>query len=61
MPPGYQEVLARRSNRGEFKAAIRATYRSELRRLWSTTVGKRRYLSLLNPSTNLQGGLVNHD
>jgi hypothetical protein len=49
------------SNHRKFKAAIRATYRSKLRRLWSTTVGKRRYLSLLNPSTNLHARLVDYD
>jgi hypothetical protein len=41
------------SNRRKFKAAIRATYRLELRRGWSTTVRNRRCPSLLNPSTNL--------
>jgi hypothetical protein len=49
------------SNRRTFKAAIRSTCRSELRRVWSTSVCKGRYLSLLNPSTNLHGGLVDHD
>jgi hypothetical protein len=49
------------SNRREFKAAIRSTCRSELRRVWSTTVCKRRYLSLLNSSTNTHGSLVDHD
>jgi hypothetical protein len=60
MPPAKQEELAM-SNHRKFKAAIRATYRSKLRRLWSTTVGKRRYLSLLNPSTNLHARLVDYD
>ena len=57
--PAKQEVLVM-SNRSEFKAAIRSTYRSELRRVWSTTVCKGRYLSLLNPLPNLQRSLVDY-
>jgi hypothetical protein len=49
------------SYRREFIAAIRSTCRSELRRARSTTVCKRRYLFLLNSSTNTQGSLVDHD
>jgi hypothetical protein len=49
------------SNRRKFKATIRSTYRSELRRVWSTTVCIGRHLSLLNPSTNVYSSLVDHD
>jgi hypothetical protein len=47
------EEVPAMSTRREFIAAIRSTYRSELRWGWSTTVRNRRCPSLLNPSTNL--------